>query len=194
MTTTKGPNGPVVLKVRVRKRGHRTGTQTTDPGVDAVIGKLDRRGHWWWLRETALWQDPAILSENEQLAVVLNELADPDHPEHSGTSVITSTLGAAGVRQARDASASQGRLTERSWRFWSREAGLDPDNHPAWLSRSRMVHSWHAPGIESRSVPSTPGTSRSGQIQSVRGAGRLLGVTSATSGSRRRRETSRGGQ
>ena len=36
-------------------------------------------------------------------------------------------LGAAGVRDARDASASEGRLTERAWRFWSREAGLDPD-------------------------------------------------------------------
>ena len=129
MIRTKGPNGPVILKVRVRTRGCRTGTQTTDPGVNAAIDKLDRRGHWWWLREAALWQDPAMLSENEQLAVVLNELADPDHPEHSGTSVITSTLGAAGVRQARDASASQGRLTERSSRFWSREAGLDPDKH-----------------------------------------------------------------
>ena len=119
----------MILKVRVRRRGHRTGTRTTHPGVDAAIGKLDRHGHWWWLREAALWQDPAILSENEQLAVVLNELADPDHPEHSGTSVITSTLEAAGVRQARDASVSQRRLTERSWRFWSREAGLNPDKH-----------------------------------------------------------------
>ena len=60
MITTKGPNGPVILKVRVHTRGCRTGTQTTDPGVDAAIGKLDRRGHWWWLREAALWQDPAM--------------------------------------------------------------------------------------------------------------------------------------
>ena len=87
MTTTKGPNGPVILKVRVPTRGHRTGTQTTASGVDAVIDKLDSRGHWGWLRAAALWQNPAMLSEDEQLAVVLNELADPDHPEHSGTSV-----------------------------------------------------------------------------------------------------------
>ena len=127
MITTKGPSGPVVLKARVLRTGQRAGTPTTHTGVDAAIGKLDRRGHWWWLRDAALWQKPASLSENEQLAGVLNELADPDHPEHSGTSVITTTLGAAGVRHARDASASQGRLTERSWRFWSREAGLDPD-------------------------------------------------------------------
>lgn len=71
-----------------------------------------------------------MLSENEQLAAVLNELADPDHPGHSGTSVITNTLGTGGVEEARDATASQNRLTERSWRFWSREAGLDPDKHP----------------------------------------------------------------
>ncbi len=129
MVTTKGPNGRVTLKVRVPATGHRTGTRTIDPGVDATISNLDQAGHWWWLREAALWQDPAILSENEQLAVVLNELADPDHPEHSGTSVITSTLGAEGVRRARDASGSQGRLTEESWRFWSREAGLNPDHH-----------------------------------------------------------------
>ena len=129
MITTNGPNGRVILTVRVPATDHRSGTRTMDPGADAAIDNLDPAGHWWWRREAALWQDPATLSENEQLAVVLNELADPDHPEHSGTSVITRTLGDEGLRRARDASGSQGRLTEQSWRFWSREAGLNPDHH-----------------------------------------------------------------
>lgn len=129
MITTNGPNGRLILKVRVPARGHRSGTRTTDPGVDAAISTLERAGHWWWLREAALWQDPAMLSENEQLAAVLNELADPDHPEHSGTSVITSTLGAECLRRAKNASGTQGRLTEQSWRFWSRAAGVNPDHH-----------------------------------------------------------------
>ena len=92
MITTTGPKGQVILKVRALISAQRTRPRTADPDVDTTIETLDEAGHWGWLRHAALWQEPQHLSEDEQLAAVLNELADPDHPEHNGTFWITKTL------------------------------------------------------------------------------------------------------
>ena len=66
--------------------------RTTDPAVDRAIGALDRAGVWPEVRDRARWQQPHHLSEDEELAVVLVELVDPDHPGHALTRWIAAVL------------------------------------------------------------------------------------------------------
>lgn len=126
MIRTQGPRGPVVLSIHARLNGQRTERRTENPEVAAAIEKLDRRGVWHWLRHAALWQAPELLSEDEQLAMVLTEIGDPDHPQHSGVAYIHEALGADGILRARDAVTRQGRLTQQTWAYWTRRAGQDP--------------------------------------------------------------------
>ena len=111
--------------------GTRNDRRTADAAVDGVIGELDRAGLWAALRGAALWQPPQHLSEDEQLAVVLVELADPDHPGHAFARRLEAVLGADGVLRARDAAARQGRLTREAWAFWTRRGGRDPHREDA---------------------------------------------------------------
>ena len=108
MIKTLGPRGTVALSIHACLNGQRTEPRTKDREIAAAIEKLDRRGVWHWLRHAALWQAPELLSEDEQLAVVLTEIGDPDHPQHSGVAYIHEALGANGILRARDAVARQG--------------------------------------------------------------------------------------
>ena len=116
----------MVLSIHACVSGQRTRPRTKERGVAEAIEKLDLRGVWHWLRHAALWQAPDLLSEDEQLAVVLTELGDPDHPEHGGVTYIEETLGANGILAARDALTAQGRLTQETWEYWTRRAGEEP--------------------------------------------------------------------
>ena len=126
MIRTQGPRGPVELSIHACLTGQRTEPRTKDRDVAAAIEKLDQRGVWHCLRHAALWQAPELLSEDEQLAVVLTEIGDPDHPQHSGVADIHEVLGADGILRARDAVARQGRLTRETWEYWTRRAGQEP--------------------------------------------------------------------
>ena len=127
MIRTEGPKGPLILKIHASLNGKRTRPRTKDPGVSKAIAKLDRHGVWHRLRRAALWQAPELLSEDEQLAVVLTEIGDPDHPEHDGVAYIHEALGPEGILAARDALARQGRLTQETWEYWTRRAGQEPE-------------------------------------------------------------------
>ena len=116
----------MVLSIHARLNGQRTEPRTTDREIAEAIERLDRRGVWHWLRRAALWQAPELLSEDEQLAVVLTEIGDPDHPQHSGVAYVHEALGAKGILRARDALARQGRLTRQTWAYWTRRAGQEP--------------------------------------------------------------------
>ena len=126
MIRIEGPRGPVALGIHACLNGQRTRARTKDRGVSEAIERLDRRGVWHWLRHAALWQAPELLSEDEQLAVVLTEIADPDHPQHSGVIYIHEALGINGILAARDAVAAQGRLRQETWEYWTRRAGQEP--------------------------------------------------------------------
>ena len=126
MIRTQGPRGSVELSIHACLNGQRTEPRTRDRGISEAVEKLDRRGVWHWLRHAALWQAPELLSEDEQLAVVLTEIGDPDHPQHSGVAYIHEALGAEGILRARDALARQGRLTQETWEYWTRRAGQEP--------------------------------------------------------------------
>ena len=84
-------------------KGPRTEPHTRDSEVDRAIAALVEAGHWERVRAAALWQPPQYLSEDEQLAVVLEELADPDHPHHDAIGCIAVVLGDERVLRARDA-------------------------------------------------------------------------------------------
>ena len=127
MIRTQGPSGPVGLTIHAYLNGQRTRPRTTDQGVAEAIEKLDRHGSWHWLRHAALWQAPELLSEDEQLAVVLTEIGDPDHPQHSGVTYIHEALGTNGILAARNAVAAQERLTRETWEYWTRQAGQEPE-------------------------------------------------------------------
>ena len=126
MIRTQGPRGPVALNIHACLNGQRTEPRTKDREIAEAIEQLDRHGVWHWLRHAALWQAPELLSEDEQLAVVLTEIGDPDHPQHSGVAYIHEALGADGILRARDAVARQGRLTRQTWAYWTRRAGQEP--------------------------------------------------------------------
>ncbi len=127
MIRTEGPRGAVVLGIHAWLKDQRTRPRTKDRRVAEAIEKLDRCGVWHWLRHAALWQAPELLSEDEQLAVVLTEIGDPDHPQHSGATCVHEALGANGILTARDAVAAQGRLTQETWEYWTRRAGQEPE-------------------------------------------------------------------
>lgn len=126
MIRTEGPRGPLVLDIHACVHDQRTRPRTKDQGVAEAIEKLDRRGVWHWLRHAALWQAPELLSEDEQLAVVLTEIGDPDHPQHDGVTHIKEALGTNGILAARDAVAAQGRLTQETWEYWTRRGDQEP--------------------------------------------------------------------
>jgi len=126
MIRIQGPKGPVELRIHAFLNGQRTEPRTKDREIAEAIEKLDRCGSWHWLRHAALWQAPELLSEDEQLAVVLTEIGDPDHPRHSGVAYIHEALGADGILRARDALARQGRLTRETWAYWTRRVGQEP--------------------------------------------------------------------
>lgn len=126
MIRTQGSRGPVEFSIHACLKGQRTEPRTKDRNIAEAIEKLDRRGVWHWLRYAALWQAPELLSEDEQLAVVLTEIGDPDHPQHIGVAYIQEALGADGILRARDAVAGQGRLTRETWEYWTRRAGQEP--------------------------------------------------------------------
>ncbi len=145
MIRTQGPRGPVALSIHAYLHGQRTEPRTKDGEVAEAIEKLDRRGVWHWLRHAALWQAPELLSEDEQLAVVLTEIGDPDHPQHGGVAYIHEALGADGILRARDAAARQGRLTRETWAYWTRRAGQEPTT--ADTSNVRFHEPFHWEGV-----------------------------------------------
>ncbi|MYH48693.1 MAG: hypothetical protein F4151_03985 [Gammaproteobacteria bacterium] len=126
MIRIQGPKGPVELRIHAFLNGQRTEPRTKDREIAEAIEQLDRCGSWHWLRHAALWQAPELLSEDEQLAVVLTEIGDPDHPQHCGVACIQEALGADGILRARDALARQGRLRRETWAYWTRRAGQEP--------------------------------------------------------------------
>ena len=142
MIRTQGPRGPVEFSIHACLNGQRTEPRTRDREIAAAIEKLDRRGVWHWLRHAALWQAPELLSEDEQLAVVLTEIGDPDHPEHCGVATIHEALGADGILRARDAVAGQGRLTRETWAYWTRRAGQEPTTADASNVRFHEPFQW----------------------------------------------------
>ena len=127
MIRTRGPKGRVVLKVHAHLTGQRTHLRTQDQTVSRTIAKLDEDGIWHWLRDAALWQGAESLSEDEQLAMVLTEIGDPDHPQHGGVAYILKSLGAEGALAARDALTRQKRLTEATWKYWGQRVGEKPE-------------------------------------------------------------------
>lgn len=142
MIRTQGPNGPVLLFIHAYATGQRTEPRTKDRTVAEAIEKLDRRGIWHRLRRAALWQAPELLSEDEQLAVVLTEIGDPDHPQHGGAAYIRDTLGASGILAARDALTAQERLTRETWEYWTRRAGRDPESEDTRNVRFHEPYRW----------------------------------------------------
>ena len=116
---------PVMPSPPPAPKGPRTEPHTRDSEVDRAIAALVAAGHWERVRAAALWQPPQYLSEDEQLAVVLEELADPDHPHHDAIGCIAVVLGDEGVLRAREAAVRQGRLTRSAWEFWTGRAGRD---------------------------------------------------------------------
>ena len=143
MIRTEGPRGTVALSIHARLNGQRTGPRTKDRRVAEAIEKLDRRGAWHWLRHAALWQAPELLNEDEQLAVVLTEIGDPDHPQHAGVHYIKDALGAEGILAASDTLASQGRLTEQTWTYWTRQAGQEPETADKSNVQFHEPFQWH---------------------------------------------------
>ena len=111
-------------------RGTRRGTRTTNPSIDECIAKLDKAGVWFRLRGSALWQAPEGVSEESQIAMVLNELSDADHYRYMDHALIAQHLEAKTVMTLRDTLANDARLTRAAWRFWTRKCGHDPDAHP----------------------------------------------------------------
>jgi len=142
MIRTEGPRGPVEFSIHAYLNGQRTGPGTKDRDIAEAIEKLDRHGVWHWLRHAALWQAPELLSEDEQLAVVLTEIGDPDHPQHGAVADIHEALGADGILRARDAVAGQGRLTRETWEYWTRRAGQEPTAADASNVRFHEPFQW----------------------------------------------------
>ena len=124
---TRAPDGRrVLIYAYVPKTEQHRGARTTDPAVEAAIKGLDESGRWHWIRDEVLWQDAALLSEDGQLGVVFNEVADPDNPAFHLSCWVRTTLSAATVGTATDSLGRQARLSRRAWEFWIRGSGRDP--------------------------------------------------------------------
>ena len=118
------------IEVWPQLRGTRAGRRTACGAVEACIAHLDNLGMWYRIRDAALWQDAEAVAEDAQLAMVMNEIAEPDHHRHHEYLFLRETLAPAMILAARDALADQQRLTRWGWRFWTRIAGEDPDDTP----------------------------------------------------------------
>ena len=116
-------------------------------GGRRAIGALVNAGHWERVHERALWQPPQRLSEDEQLAVVLNELADPDHPHHRARGASPTCWGTSASPRRGDprAAADARRLGTLDAAGTPRSAALDRAAVPAGSGAGPLVDQRSAP-------------------------------------------------